>query len=177
MFTNKIARYNLAESRLLRDTPLDNLGVHDTFPYASGKHTDLDFAIDEKGLWLIYATNSSRGHIVVSKVNDDDDLSFDETWVTEVKKKSVGNAFIICGVLYVMDAFDTTPTYVRYVYDTNKAKGWTLGPEDLPFSNTVSKDYARVYSLDYSPSDQALYSWNSGRIEIYPVSFLDDNEP
>ncbi|XP_053375608.1 olfactomedin-like protein 2B isoform X3 [Mercenaria mercenaria] len=176
MFTNKIVKYSLAESRWLGERQLDNVGVHDTFPYQSGKHTDLDFAVDEKGLWLIYATNSSRGHIVVSKVNEED-LSFDNTWVTEVKKKTVGNAFIICGVLYAVDAFDKAPTYVKYVFDTNTANGRGLEPGDLPFVNSVSSDYARVYGLDYSPSDQALYSWNNGRIEIYPVSFLDENEP
>ncbi|KAL4223234.1 hypothetical protein ACF0H5_016706 [Mactra antiquata] len=176
MFTNKIVKYSLESSRRLAERQLDLVGVHDTFPYQSGKNTDLDFAVDEKGLWLIYATNSSRGNIEISKLNEDD-LSFTSTWVTEIKKKSVGNAFMICGVLYAIDAFDKSPTYIKYVYDTNKAKGWVLEPGIIPFSNSVSGDYARVYSLDYSPASQALYSWNNGRIEIYPVSFSADSEP
>lgn len=176
MFTNKIVKYSLAESRWLNEKPLDNVGVHDTFPYQSGKFSDLDFAVDEKGLWLIYATNSSRGHIVISKLNEED-LTFSNTWVTEIKKNTVGNAFIICGVLYATDAYNKSPTYVKHVFDTDKAKGLTLTPSDLPFVNTLSGDYARVYTLAYSPSDQALYSWNNGRIEIFPVSFSSPSEP
>ncbi|XP_060561837.1 myocilin-like isoform X2 [Ruditapes philippinarum] len=176
MFTNKIAHYSLAESRWIGERPLENVSVHSHFPYQSGKNTDLDFAIDEKGLWLIYSTNNTHGDLVVSKVNEED-LSFDGTWVTQIKKKDVGNAFIICGILYTINAFDTAPTHINYVYDTNKGKGKRLEPDELEFVNAVENDYARVYSLDYSPSDQALYSWNNGRIEIYPVSFLDENEP
>lgn len=176
MFTNKIVKYSLKESRFLGERPLDNVGVHDTFPYQSGKHSDLDFAVDEKGIWLIYATNSSRGNIVISKIKEDD-LSFEDTWVTEIKKNTVGNAFIICGILYATDNYDKTPAYIKYGFDTNKGKGFTLDSKVLPFVNTLSGDYARVYALDYSPSDQALYLWNNGRIEIYPVSFAAANEP
>lgn len=176
MFTNKIVKYSLKESRFLGERALDNVGVHDTFPYQSGKHSDLDFAVDEKGIWLIYATNSSRGNIVISKIKEDD-LSFEDTWVTEIKKNTVGNAFIICGILYATDNYDKTPAYIKYGFDTNKGKGFTLDSKVLPFVNTLSGDYARVYALDYSPSDQALYLWNNGRIEIYPVSFAAANEP
>ncbi|KAH3877046.1 hypothetical protein DPMN_000901 [Dreissena polymorpha] len=176
MFTNKIVMYSLKDTRLLMDKQLDHVGVQDTYPYQCGKNTDLDFAIDETGLWLIYATNSSKGHIVISKLNEDD-MSFEKTWVTDIRKRDVGNAFIICGVLYVTASYDKVPTYVKYVFDTNNVKGNVLESTVLPFRNAVSGDYARVYALDYSPSDKALYSWNNGRVEVFPVSFIDANDP
>ena len=176
MFTNKVVKYSLKEGRWLAERSLDQVDKHNTFPYQSGKHSDLDFAIDEKGLWITYATNSSRGNIVISKLNEDD-LSFEKTWVTDIVKKDVGNTFVICGVLYAIDAYDKAPTFVKYVFDTNTAKQRTLDREELPFSNNLSGDFARVYALDYSPADKALYSWNNGRIEIYPVSFVHDNDP
>ena len=176
MYTRKIVRYSLEESRWLREKELDSVGIHDTFPYQSGKFSDLDFAVDEKGLWLIYATNASRGSIVISKVVEED-LSFNGTWVTDIPKRSVGNAFIICGVLYATDSFKNIPTYIKYSFDTERALGTTLDPEDIPFKNTIENDFARVFSLDYSPGDKALYSWNSGRVEIFPVSFSSEDEP
>lgn len=176
MFTNKIVRYSLKESRWLAERQLEHVGRHETFPYQSGKHSDLDFAIDETGLWLIYATNSSRGHIVISKLNEED-LTFEKTWVTDILKKDVGNAFIICGVLYAVDAYDKVPTYVKYTFDTNTAKQRTLDKQLLPFRNSLTGDFARTYALDYSPSDKALYAWNNGNVEIYPVSFVRDTDP
>ena len=176
MYTRKIVRYSLEESRWLGEKPLDNVGIHDTFPYQSGKFTDLDFAVDEVGLWLIYSTNASRGNIVISKVVEED-LSFERSWVTDIPKRSVGNAFVICGILYATNSFKDIPTYIKYAYDTIRAQGVTLSPEDIPFSNSVEGNFARVYSLDYSPGDKALYSWNSGKVEIFPVSFSSEDEP
>lgn len=168
--------YSLKESRWLGERKLDNVGIHDTYPYQSGKHSDIDFAVDEKGLWIIYATNSSRGHIKISKLNEED-LSFEKTWSTDILKKDVGNAFIICGVLYAVNAYDEAPTYIKYTFDTNTSRQRTLDPEVLPFKNSLTGDYARMYALDYSPSNKALYSWNNGRVEIYPVSFVHDDDP
>lgn len=176
MYTRKIVRYSLEESRWLGEKMLDNVGIHDTFPYQSGKFSDLDFAVDEVGLWLIYATNASRGNIVISKIIEDD-LSFERSWVTDIPKRNVGNAFIICGILYATDSFKNIPTYIKYTFDTIKASQTTLSPKDIPFKNSVGGDFARVYSLDYSAGDKALYSWNNGRVEIYPVSFSSENEP
>lgn len=176
MFTNKIMKISLKESRLLAERPVEQTDKQDTFPYQSGKYSDIDFAVDEKGLWVVYATNASRGYILISKINEDD-LTFEKTWATDILKKDVGNTFMICGVLYAIDSYDKTPTFVKYMFDTNTAKQRTLDAAVLPFKNSLTGDYARLYSLDYSPADKALYSWNNGRIEIYPVSFVDDNDP
>jgi len=178
MFTNKIVKYSLKDNMGLGDIQLENSGVHDSFPYQFGKHSDLDFAIDEKGLWLIYATNSSKGHIKISKINEETfSLDKQSTHVTEIKKNQVGNAFMICGVLYATNAYDEVPTYIKYMFDTNTQRTTVLEPGQLPFRNSLGGQYARVYALDYSPSDKALYSWNNGRVEIFPVSFVDDSEP
>jgi len=178
MFTNKIVKYSLKDDRGLGEIQLENVGVRDSFPYQSGKHSDLDFAIDEKGLWLIYATNSSKGNITISKINDED-FSLDKrlTYVTDIKKNQVGNAFIICGVLYAINAYDEVPTYIKYRYDTNTRCSTVLESGQLPFRNSLGAKVTKVYALDYSPSDKALYSWNNGRVEIFPVSFVDDSEP
>lgn len=176
MYTRKIVRYSLAESRWLGEKEVDSVGIHDTFPYQSGKFSDMDFAVDEIGLWLIYATNASRGNIVISKIVEKD-LSFERSWVTDIPKKEVGNAFIICGILYATASYKDVPTYIKYTYDTVKAKQTVLSAKNIPFKNAIDVEFARVYSLDYSPGDKALYSWNNGRVEIYPVSFVSEREP
>ena len=176
MYTRKIVRYSLADSRWLGEKEIDSAGIHNTFAYQSGKFSDIDFAVDEVGLWVIYATNASRGNIVISKIVEDD-LSFERSWVTDIPKRKVGNAFIICGILYATASYKNIPTYIKYKYDTINAKQYSLAPKEIPFRNAIGGDFSRVFSLDYSPGDKALYSWNNGRVEIYPVSFSSENEP
>ena len=45
---------------------LPNANYHDTSPYAIDKNTDIDLAVDENGLWVIYATEVNDGNIVIS---------------------------------------------------------------------------------------------------------------
>ncbi|KAL3857329.1 hypothetical protein ACJMK2_012007 [Sinanodonta woodiana] len=176
MFTSKIVKYDLAQNRWMGERQLENVGVHNTYPYQSGKFSDIDFAVDELGLWMVYATNESKGNIVISKINPDD-LSFEQTWITEIPKRSVGNTFMICGILYATDSYEQIPTYIKYMYDTNTVKEKILTEKQLPFRNSLKSEYARVYTLDYSPADRVLYSWNHGHVEIFPVSFSREDEP
>ncbi|WAR02531.1 NOE3-like protein [Mya arenaria] len=162
MFTNKIVKYSLAEARFLGERQLEHVGVHDSFPYQSGKNSH----IDETGLWVIYATNSSNGCIVISKLNED--VSFEDTWVTEIAKKNT----LVMRSLYV--SFCTLLTHTTKFLRSSNTRLTHAQPEGR---NSVSGDYAKVYALDYSPSDKPLYSWNNGRVEIFPVSFVDDSDP
>lgn len=170
VMTNKIVKFNLMEGRWVGELPLPGgAGSHNTYPYESGIFTDVDFAIDELGLWVIYATQTSRGHIVISKL---DDLNFviTQSWTTDILKVDVGNAFMICGVLYCVDSFKKVPTFIKYIYDTNNGGKRVLAEGVLPFKNSISTNYAQNYMLDYNPLDEKLYAWNHGRIEIYTLT-------
>ena len=46
---------------------LPNANYHGTSPYAIELNTDIDLAVDENGLWAIYATEANLGNIVMSK--------------------------------------------------------------------------------------------------------------
>jgi hypothetical protein len=69
--TNKIVKYNLLQKKWEKEITLPDAGVHNKYPYQSGKFTDIDFAIDEKGLWVILATTYSNGNIVILKFDDE----------------------------------------------------------------------------------------------------------
>ena len=76
---------------------------------------------------------------------------------------------MICGVLYATDSYDKTPTYIKYVYDTNTGGGKVLSSKDIPFANAIGSSYAHTYMLDYNPMDRKLLAWNHGRVEIYSI--------
>lgn len=177
MMTNKITKYNLDVGRWECERVIEGVGYQNKYPYQSGKYSDIDFAVDEHGLWVIYATDDSGGNIVVSQVNEID-LTFKQTWVTNIHKKTVGNTFMVCGVLYATDSYESLPTFIKYTYDTTTGQGKTLESSDIIFSNSLEEQTnVRIYMLDYDPSDRKLYSWNSGSIITYPVVFQSNFEP
>ena len=48
---------------------LPDANYYDTSPYSIEKNTDIDLAVDEYGLWAIYATESNEGKIVISQLD------------------------------------------------------------------------------------------------------------
>uniref|UniRef100_A0A672GNT0 Si:ch211-173a9.6 n=1 Tax=Salarias fasciatus TaxID=181472 RepID=A0A672GNT0_SALFA len=70
------------------------------FSYSFINDQHLDFAADEKGLWVIYASEQSNGKLIVGKINENF-LDIEERHTTSVFKVHATNAFMACGVLYV----------------------------------------------------------------------------
>ncbi|KAK3084173.1 hypothetical protein FSP39_009410 [Pinctada imbricata] len=168
MMTNKIVKYNIMEGRWIGELELVGAGAHNAFPYQSGLFSDVDFAVDEYGLWVIYATEISHGNIMIAKIAEQD-FTVSETWMTQIPKREVGNSFMICGVLYAIDSYDKTPSFIKYIYNTNTGGGKILSPSDIPFVNAIQSTYVHTYMLDYNPMERKLFAWNHGRVEIYSV--------
>ena len=142
---------------------LTNAGSHNTYHYQWGGYSDIDLAVDENGLWAIYATSTNSGRIVVSSI-DPDKMSIVDTWNTSSNSKtSTGNAFMICGVLYVTDSYSSSSATINYAYDTNTSKDWVPG---ISFPVT----YGYLTQIDYNPNDGLLYVWDYQRRVTFPAT-------
>lgn len=175
--TRLIVKYTLKRMNIKAETELPSAGVGNTYPYQFGMNSDIDFAVDELGLWVVYSTTDSAGKIVISKLNARS-LTVEKTWMTSYPKQLVGNSFMICGVLYATNSFQETPTFVRYVYDTNTQTESIHEPGQLVFQNTVSfnaSSLAKSVMLDYDPRTEKLYSWSNSRIQSFPVFFKSES--
>ncbi|XP_068444293.1 adhesion G protein-coupled receptor L3-like isoform X9 [Clinocottus analis] len=167
--TRNIVKFDLRTRIKSGEAIIANANYHDTSPYRWGGKSDIDLAVDENGLWVIYATEQNNGRIVISQLNPYT-LRVEGTWDTAYDKRSASNAFMICGILYVVksvyedDDNEATGNKIDYIYNTELSKDGSL---DIPFPNS----YQYIAAVDYNPRDNLLYVWNNYHVVKYTLDF------
>ncbi|XP_055028738.2 olfactomedin-4 isoform X1 [Misgurnus anguillicaudatus] len=139
------------------------------FSYHYSPNQNLDFAADETGLWVTYATEASNGKLVLGKI-DENSLELREVWQTSVFKPSVGNVFMVCGVLYATRSVDSKTEEIFYTFNTHTRRETYVSIQFEKFQDSY------VY-LDYNPTDQKLYMYNNGYYVNYHVWFNQNDTP
>ncbi|XP_052416553.1 adhesion G protein-coupled receptor L3-like isoform X10 [Carassius gibelio] len=167
--TRNIIKFDLRTRIKSGEAIIASANYHDTSPYRWGGKSDIDLAVDENGLWVIYATEQNNGRIVISQLNPYT-LRVEGTWDTAYDKRSASNAFMICGILYVVktvyedDDSEATGNKIDYIYNTELSKDGYL---DIPFPNS----YQYIAAVDYNPRDNLLYVWNNYHVVKYTLDF------
>ena len=143
---------------------LPDANYYDTSPYSIEKNTDIDLAVDEYGLWAIYATESNEGKIVISQL-DPNTLKILGNWNTGIEKTSVMEGWMTCGVFYAVQADSEN---LLFMYDTNQSReirgreATKIVIPDLPESTT---------SIKYDPRARSLQVWSLGQMISYQLRF------
>ncbi|XP_063060319.1 adhesion G protein-coupled receptor L1-like [Engraulis encrasicolus] len=167
--TRNIVKYDLRTRIKSGEAIVTGANYHDTSPYRWGGKSDIDLAVDENGLWVIYATEANNGRLVVSQVNPYT-LRFEGTWQSTFEKRLASDAFVACGILYAVrsvyhdDDSEAGGDLILYAYDTRRNRA---EPVRIPFPNP----YQHISSVNYNPRDNQLYVWNNYNVLRYPLEF------
>ncbi|KAL6480782.1 hypothetical protein MHYP_G00118150 [Metynnis hypsauchen] len=164
--TADLCSYNLKTKKNDR-LKLPEAGVNNKFPYCyydCRDWSDIDLAADSEGLWVMYATDGNYGNMVLSRVNRAG-FNVTQTWKTRLFKRSVTNAFMVCGVLYATRYVDQYKEEVFYAFDT------ATGLEDNTLSLPLEKVSPGIANLHYNPTDMKLYMYNDGYLLSFQAFF------
>lgn len=141
-----------------------------------------DFAVDQTGLWVIYANhrdNTAAGRFVPhfrlggsSHVTNDNDVFFLakldlvtlevlKTFTLILPLSERGNAFLVCGALYMVKETTAARTNM-YAFDAYTYATFNLSIAFInPFSNNAQ--------LTYDPRRNEILGWDSGNLISYPL--------
>nr|XP_048276993.1 myocilin [Myodes glareolus] len=160
-----VFRYELNTELVKAEKEIPGAGYHGQFPYAWGGYTDIDLAVDESGLWVIYSTEEAKGAIVLSRLNPEN-LELERTWETNIRKQSVANAFVICGTLYTVSSYSSAQATVNFAYDTGTEVSKALS---IPFQNR----YKYSSMIDYNPLERKLFAWDNFNMVTYDIKLSE----
>nr|XP_039272608.1 adhesion G protein-coupled receptor L2-like [Styela clava] len=166
--TRDLTKYSLENRRKIAEKSIDDALYNHEIDYSGLMgSSDIDLAIDEKGLWAIYTTDHSEGNLVISFI-DADDLTILSTWITDIPKKEVLNAFMVCGNLHVINN-KTRRMYKKY--DTGSGK-----TVEIPTDINITLPWQETTSVNYNPRDNTLYVWSTSQAIIFTLDLKTSNE-
>ncbi|KAF7653793.1 hypothetical protein LDENG_00078520 [Lucifuga dentata] len=139
--------------------------VQDHIPvYSLSPETVMDLAVDEEGLWAIYATQQNERHISLAKM-DAKTLDIEQMWETTCPRENAEAAFVICGTLYVVyNTKQPGRSRIQCVFDVNDM----VTNEEAPLVY-FPKRYGTHSSLKYNPQEQVVYAWDDGYQILYKL--------
>jgi len=127
-------------------------------------NSGMDLGVDEQGLWVLWGSIGNNGKMYASKIDVYKNV-ITHTWTLNTETMtSIANAFVVCGVIYCIDASSAKTTIINFAYNTKTGKQWN-----------PNMQYERVsgvsYMVNYNPEEKVLYAWDYRRQVTHSLTF------
>jgi len=132
--------------------------------YQWGGFSAMDLAVDEQGLWVLWGSTANSGKLYACKIDVYRNVITDTWSLNTEPMRSMGNAFVVCGVIYCIDDYNSKSTTINFAYDTKTGKQWN---PNIQFTN----QYGYNSMVDYNPREKVLYAWDNRRQVTYSLTF------
>ncbi|XP_016324650.1 olfactomedin-4-like [Sinocyclocheilus anshuiensis] len=167
--TYSVCQFNMTTRSVSTVALPSDTGYNNKFPFAhlgtTYSYTDMDFATDESGVYVIYATTNNFGNVIISKVETSNPPVLNKTWFTSLHKKTVTNTFMVCSVLYATRYVDKEIEEIFYYYDTK------TNEERYDLRIHIKKLQTNIKYMNYDPRDHLLYVYSDAYIVTYEIMF------
>ncbi|XP_034060573.1 uncharacterized protein LOC117538793 isoform X1 [Gymnodraco acuticeps] len=154
--TNRLRKFDL-NTRRTKTLTMANSRYNNLNYLSRNSKTYFKFAVDENGLWVIFAADT-EDDTMVAKLNPDT-FSVESVINTHYPTTKAGNAFIVCGVLYFTDDKDRR---VTYAFDLMRESPLDASFDLRPANGTLAM-------LSYYPNKKVLYMWDNSSVKICKV--------
>ncbi|KAM8862112.1 gliomedin-like [Synchiropus picturatus] len=154
--TRNLVKFDLATGRTTTLTMAQCRYNNLNYLFQNSK-TYFKFAVDDNSLWVIFASDT-EDNTMVAKLNSE---SFRVERIMNVAypTSKAGNAFILCGVVYITDDKDRS---VTYAFDLVENISLDVNVDFRSASGILSM-------LSYYPHKEMLYLWDSSHFKTCSV--------
>ncbi|XP_028411438.1 noelin-like [Dendronephthya gigantea] len=165
--TGHIVQYDMVTETVIKEATIDENINPRQYLYEWGGYSGMDMSIDENGLWVLYGLPAYSGRLCATHLNHST-LTVVNTFcdISTEPMTRMGNAFVICGIVYSIDSYSDSQTTINHAYDTTTKTATSLA---IPFLNKFGYNSM----VTYNPREKVLYSWDYGRQITYPLEFED----
>ncbi|KAM3865909.1 olfactomedin-like protein 2B [Diretmus argenteus] len=163
-FSRDVIRYDLRHRYVAAWTTLHDALLEEQ---DHRTQTEVEFAVDESGLWLLYPAVDVEGfhqEVILLTQLRPRDLQPIRSFRTGLRRGLYGDSFLVCGVLYAVDNTERLYANVTYAFDTHTLTHTVPG---LAFTNM----HTHTTQLAYCPLDKKVYAWDNGHQMTYDVIF------
>ncbi|CAB3408630.1 unnamed protein product [Caenorhabditis bovis] len=119
-------------------------------------HNYVDFAVDENGLWVIYA-DAEFETIKVAKIEPN--LYIVSRWDVDVNATDIADAFVMCGVMYGLKSGEELQTTITHAFDLYRN-------DSIPGQVEWYNPYQGLTMLHYNPLDARLYFFDNSSLLV-----------
>ena len=162
-----IARYDLESKVITAQLPIEESLYRGSTSLYATDYNYYDLAVDENGLWLIYAYKTHMSEpadpnlLIIAKL-ESNYLDIEKSWNITVPRENYRNGFIAQGIVYLLENSSTKSTKISFAYDL-------YADTPIEIELPLHSEFKNIRMLSYDFATRDILAWDGVNIISYPI--------